>query len=90
MSEKILLVDDEKDIVDLLVEVLTKEGFMDVSRAYTGQDAIAVCQTFSPDVVVLDVMLPDMNGIEVCRKIREFSYCPVLFCLPEMMMWIRS
>ena len=79
MDSKILLVDDEKDIVGLLQEVLHKDGFLQVQKAYTGAQALQLCRTFQPDVVVLDVMLPDLDGLEVCKKIREFSYCSVLF-----------
>ncbi len=79
MESKILLVDDEKDIVDLLAEVLQSDGFTNIRKAYTGRDAITLCQAYQPDVVVLDVMLPDMDGVEVCRQIRRFSHCSVLF-----------
>lgn len=79
MNSKILLVDDEKDIVDLMQEVLQQDGFEVIQRAYTGQEAIQICREFHPDVVVLDVMLPDMDGLEVCKKIREFSHCSILF-----------
>ena len=79
MSEKILLVDDARDIVELLEEVLRQDGFTQIKRAYTGQDALQQCRMFQPDAVVLDVMLPDMDGIEVCRQIRAFSHCSILF-----------
>lgn len=79
MTDKILLVDDERDIVGLLEDVLRREGFANIRRAYTGRAALELCREFQPDVVVLDVMLPDMDGIEVCRGIRAFSHCPVLF-----------
>lgn len=79
MTDKILLIDDEKDIVDLLHEVLRKEGLTNIKKAYTGKDALAICREFQPDVVVLDIMLPDIDGIEVCRQIRAFSYCSILF-----------
>ena len=79
MNSRILLVDDEKDIVDLIQEVLQKDGFQDIRRAGTGMDALQICREFQPEVVVLDIMLPDMDGIEVCRKIREFSHCSILF-----------
>lgn len=79
MTDKILLVDDEKDIVDLLEEVLRKERLTNVKKAYTGKDAVALCREFYPDVVVLDIMLPDIDGIEVCKQIRTFSYCSILF-----------
>ena len=82
MTNKILLVDDEKDIVDLVEEVLRREGFQSIQKAFTGKEAVNLCRQFQPDVVVLDIMLPDMDGLEVCRKIREFSYCSILF-LPD-------
>lgn len=79
MNSKILLVDDEKDIVDLIQEVLRQDGFQVIQKAHTGLDALQICREFLPDVVVLDVMLPDLDGLEVCKKIREFSYCSILF-----------
>lgn len=79
MNSKILLVDDEKDIVDLIEEVLQQDGFRSIQKAYTGLEALQICREFQPDAVVLDVMLPDLNGLEVCKKIREFSYCSILF-----------
>lgn len=79
MESKILLVDDEKDIVDLMEEVLLKDGFKSIHKAFTGRGAINICRLFQPDVVVLDIMLPDIDGLEVCKQIREFSYCSILF-----------
>lgn len=79
MNEKILLVDDEKDIVDLLESALQQEGFSNIQKAYTGRQALESCQTNQPDVVILDIMLPDMDGFEVCKKIREYSFCSILF-----------
>lgn len=78
-DSKILLVDDEKDIVDLMEEVLRQDGFLEIRRAYRGSEAVTLCRKFQPDAVILDVMLPDMDGLEVCRRIREFSYCSILF-----------
>lgn len=79
MDGSILLVDDEKDIVDLLEEVLRQDGFHTIQRAYTGAEALRLCRSMKPDVVILDIMLPDQDGLEVCQKIREFSYCSILF-----------
>ena len=79
INSKILLVDDERDIVNLIQEVLQQDGFHVIERAYTGLEALRICREFQPDVVVLDVMLPDLDGLEVCRKIRESSYCSILF-----------
>ena len=79
MDRKILLVDDEKDIADLIEEVLRQDSFKNIKKAYTGMDAVQVCREYQPDVVVLDIMLPDIDGIEVCKQIREFSFCSILF-----------
>ena len=79
MDSKILLVDDEKDIADLIEEVLRQDSFKNIKKAYTGMDAVQVCREYQPDVVVLDIMLPDIDGIEICKQIREFSFCSILF-----------
>lgn len=78
-DKKVLLIDDEKDITDLIEDILLKEGFKNIRKAYCGIDGITICKDEKPDVVVLDIMLPDVDGIEVCKRIREFSYCPILF-----------
>ncbi len=79
MDSKILLVDDEKDIADLIEEVLRQDSFENIKKVYTGMDAVQVCREYQPDVVVLDIMLPGLDGIEVCKQIREFSFCSILF-----------
>jgi DNA-binding response OmpR family regulator len=68
----ILVVDDERPIVELIAAYLDREGFR-VSACYDGRRAVAAVQDLSPDVVILDVMLPGLDGIEVCREIRAFS-----------------
>lgn len=78
-NSRILLIDDEKDVLDLIEEVLRKDGFQEIQKAYTGEEALQICREFHPDAAVLDVMLPDTDGIELCRKIREFSICSILF-----------
>ena len=77
---KILLVDDEKDIVEFLQYNLESEGF-EVIRAYDGEMALSKMKE-NPDLVVLDVMMPKMNGYDVCKKIRmdkNFSKVPIIF-----------
>ncbi len=78
-DKKILLVDDEKDITDLIEEVLKKDGFYKIMKAHNGSDAIKICHECQPDAVILDIMLPDIDGIEVCKRIRKFSFSPILF-----------
>ncbi|BDF03852.1 response regulator transcription factor [[Clostridium] hylemonae] len=79
MADKILLVDDEKDIVDLLEETLRKDAAYEIKKAHTGAEALSMCREFHPDVIILDIMLPDIDGLEICRQIRGFSYCSILF-----------
>ena len=76
---KIMLVDDEPAILDLLEKALNIEGFYNITKIDNGISAVTVCREMEPDVMVLDVMLPDIDGYEVCKQIREFSHCPVLF-----------
>ncbi len=78
-NKKILLVDDEIPILNMIEVVLKKENFSNVFRANTGKNAIEKCEEISPDIIILDVMLPDMEGYEVCRLIREKSMVPILF-----------
>jgi two-component system, OmpR family, response regulator len=68
---RVLVVDDDPQIVDILVEFLRQDGRFEVRTAQTGYDAGVLTQQFQPDVVVLDYLLPDINGNVVCRTIRE-------------------
>ncbi len=82
MSRKILVVDDEEEYRVLLSRVLTVAGY-EVFVAGTGQEGLKLFSAQSPDLILLDVMLPDMLGFEFCRKIRgggSASETPVLFC----------
>ncbi len=78
-EKKILLIDDEDEILDLLEAVLLKEGFQQIRKARTGEDGVVISKAWKPDSIVLDVMLPDIDGFEVCRQLREFTHAPVLF-----------
>jgi two-component system OmpR family response regulator len=78
-APRILVVDDERNISELVATVLRYEGF-DVRVADTGRKAITAVRTFSPDLVVLDIMLPDLDGFEVHRRLAADGYgVPVLF-----------
>lgn len=79
MTNKIMLVDDEPDILDLLEKSLNIEGFNNITKIENGLSAVETCRKIQPDIIVLDVMLPDIDGYEVCKQIREFSHCPILF-----------
>ena len=69
---KILIVDDEPDIVELLHYNLTREGY-EVAQADNGKRAIEVAQAFKPDVILMDVMMPVLDGIAACRQLREMN-----------------
>ena len=68
---RVLVVDDDPEIVELFVDVLGSDGRFEVATAQTGYDAGVLTQQFRPDVVVLDYMLPDINGNVVCKTIRQ-------------------
>jgi DNA-binding response OmpR family regulator len=76
-KETILLVDDERNIVDLARMYLEQEGFR-VEAAYDGQGALAKIQSLQPALVVLDLMLPAVDGWEVCRRVRTSSDVPII------------
>ena len=70
MPKKILIIDDEKDIVDLISYNLEKEGFATI-KAFDGEDALKLVKAKRPDLIILDLMLPGMRGLEVCKFIRK-------------------
>ncbi|WP_100330678.1 response regulator transcription factor [Bacillus xiapuensis] len=78
-TRNILLVDDEKAIVKMIETVLRKEGFSQIYTAYTAREALAILKKHTINVIVLDVMLPDQSGFEICPKIREISEAYILF-----------
>ncbi|WP_027186419.1 response regulator [Desulfovibrio inopinatus] len=69
-KKKLLLVDDERDFINTMAERLAFRGF-DPVVAYTGQDALALCQNETFDCVILDLRMPEMDGIEVLGRLRE-------------------
>ena len=74
MPDKILVVDDEKEIADLVAVYLENENYT-VLKCYTARDAIQYIENETIDLAILDVMLPDMNGFEICQRIRsQFNY----------------
>ena len=80
-KSKILVVDDDPEIVELFVDVLERDGRFEVKTANTGYDAGMLTQEFDPDLIILDYMLPDINGNVVCQTIRqkpEFEHTKVI------------
>lgn len=69
---KVLIVDDEPAIVDLIKINLELEGY-ETCVCYTGQQALKAAPAFSPDLIILDIMLPDINGFEVCKQLQSLS-----------------
>lgn len=72
LAQKVLLVDDEQDIVDLLRYNLEREGYH-VLTALNGKDAIKIAKANRPDLIVLDIMMPGMDGVEVCMQLRQLQ-----------------
>ena len=77
MNEKILVVDDERELADLLEVYLKNDGYS-VQKCATGAEALKAVAENTPDLAILDVMLPDMDGFHICQKIREAYFFPVI------------
>lgn len=77
MKNKVLIIEDDEDIVNMLKDYLTKESF-EASTALNGKEGIQVFKKEEPDIVLLDVMMPIMNGYETLQEIRKFSEVPVI------------
>ena len=77
MAGTVLVVDDERNIVQLVRLYLTKEGFR-VESAGNGREAVEKAALIRPDLVVLDLMLPELDGLEVCRRLRKDSNVPII------------
>lgn len=77
MNSKILIVDDERNIVELSKLYLEKEGYTTVC-AYDGEDALNLFKSEAPDLVILDVMMPKIDGWQVCKEIRRTSQTPII------------
>ena len=77
MGEKILVVDDEKPIADILEFNLVKNGYQ-VDLAFDGQEALAKTESFRPDLIILDIMLPKLDGWQVCQRLRQDTTVPII------------
>ena len=90
MSRKVLVVDDEKLIVKGIRFNLEQDG-MEVDCAYDGEEAVEKAKENKYDIILLDLMLPKMDGLEVCQQIREFSNVPIVMLTAKMVRtWTRS
>ncbi|MEK4423632.1 response regulator transcription factor [Solibacillus sp. FSL K6-1523] len=78
-EHKILIVDDDQHILDLLTVVFEKEGFQNILKASTGAETLLTTIQENPHIILLDVMLPDIDGFTLCSKIRSNTNVPILF-----------
>lgn len=79
LNKKVLIIDDEEDILRIIKTVLVKEGIEKVVTSTTAREGFAEFQQTQPDLVLLDIMLPDGEGYDVCKQIRNISNVPILF-----------
>ncbi|KMY49702.1 response regulator transcription factor [Peribacillus loiseleuriae] len=79
LNKKVLIIDDEEDILRIIKTVLVKEGIEKVVTSTTAKEGFAEFQQTQPDLVLLDIMLPDGEGYDVCKQIRNISNVPILF-----------
>jgi DNA-binding response OmpR family regulator len=77
-NHKILLVDDDRDVLEMLLSIFRRAGYTNLRTAASGAEALRIWQEEQPSLIVLDVMMPDMNGFQVLQKIREKNNVPVL------------
>lgn len=77
-NEKILIVDDEKQICTLIKSFLDQEQYQTYT-AYDAETALKICDETDPDLILLDVMLPDISGVDLCLELRRKTQCPILF-----------
>jgi DNA-binding response OmpR family regulator len=85
MESKLLIVDDEVGLLDMLNYILRKEGFKHIIYAETSAEALDYVHKMDFDLIVLDIMLPDMDGFELCRRLREMTNVPILFLTARTM-----
>jgi two-component system KDP operon response regulator KdpE len=78
MPEKILIIDDEEPTVQLLSMLLEKRGFETI-KAYSSDEGLRQAYRHQPDLVLLDIMMPDMDGWEICKRMRDMSDVPIIF-----------
>lgn len=78
-QKRVLLVDDEQDLLDMVVSILNEDGFQNIQTAKTVEKAITISKTYHPEFAILDVMLPDGDGFELIKRLKNISDYPILF-----------
>ena len=76
-KNRILIIEDDEDLSKLMRDFLVNDNY-DVRQAYTGKDGISLANSFSPNLIILDIMLPELDGIEVCKNIRTEANVPII------------
>ena len=76
-KSKILIADDDRDIVNLVTDILEDEGY-EITKVYNGESALRILNEDKFDMIILDIMMPDMDGFEVCKRIRDKIEVPIL------------
>ena len=76
-NEKVLIVEDDIDLSDVICDYLKNDGF-NVKQAFNGKDGIELANSYQPNLIILDIMLPLIDGIEVCRTVRQTSHAPII------------
>jgi len=77
LAEKILIVDDDRDLAQMVSTLLAKHGF-ECQDVANGSAALSAEQEFRPDLIILDIMLPDINGVDVCKRLRQRTTVPII------------
>ncbi|MCI6621511.1 MAG: response regulator, partial [Firmicutes bacterium] len=78
-TKTLLLVDDELDLLKMLSDILKDAGFQKILMADTGKEAVAEAKKEKPDLIILDVMLPDKDGFSLMQQLRSFTDVPIIF-----------
>lgn len=78
-QKRILLVDDEQELTDMVVSILNEDGFQNIQTAKTVREAVLISKTNEPELAILDVMLPDGNGFDLMEQLKSSSDYPILF-----------
>ncbi len=78
-SKRILIVDDEQELLDLVISILKAEHFHNISAARTKKEALTLAETLKPELAILDVMLPDGSGFDLMEQLRQTGEYPILF-----------
>ena len=85
---RILVVDDEQAIADLIAIHLRNEGY-EVTTVYDGEEALCLVAETGFDLLILDIMMPGMDGLEICRRVRESATSPLYFLVRARKIWTR-